>query len=238
MKLYQLHKKYLFNTVTIFTTIGLLFIGIIFSFSLIHPFLNRTLRWMNRVYLSQNFEQAYFSFVKMISICFSSYLFGSAFTQNHDNYYLVLIGNVSKIKYFYTKIVAIALQILEVISVLFLNYILIQYSFNQWYIISGGIFLSFVVVYLLSIIYGLLSIIVICPTHSIYSLIIIFGIYLTTEIIVDYDVNTKFIKCMALFFPTTYYKNQKFFLEYGYFQLLIILILYSFIGYLVYRNKE
>lgn len=98
MKIYQLHRKYLFSKINVIITTILIGITILFSIAIIEPFKDSSVRWMNRFYITNNFEQAYITFVKIIMIFFSCYLFSSCFSKNNDNYYIILIDNISKSK--------------------------------------------------------------------------------------------------------------------------------------------
>ena len=130
MKIYKLHRKYLFSKINVIITSILIIIIIIFSVSIIEPFKDSSIRWMNRFYITNNFEQAYLTFVKFIIIFYSCYLFSSCFSKNNDNYYIILINNISKSKYLISKIFTIEMKLLEILVMILFNYILINYLFN------------------------------------------------------------------------------------------------------------
>lgn len=238
MKIYQLHRKYLFSKINVIITTILIGITILFSIAIIEPFKDSSVRWMNRFYITNNFEQAYITFVKIIMIFFSCYLFSSCFSKNNDNYYIILIDNISKSKYLISKVVTIKIKILEILVIILFIYIVINYVFNQWYIINISIFKSFGIIYLLVNIYGLVSLILIKVINTIYSVMISLGFYLISEILIDYEVSSQMISIIQLFFPTTYLKDNDLFLKYGIFHLMILMALYFFIGYLFYLKKE
>ena len=226
MKIYKLHRKYLFSKINVIITSILIIIIIIFSVSIIEPFKDSSIRWMNRFYITNNFEQAYLTFVKFIIIFYSCYLFSSCFSKNNDNYYIILINNISKSKYLISKIFTIEMKLLEILVMILFNYILINYLFNQWYIIE------------ISIIYGLLSLILIKIINIIYSSIISLGFYLISEILIDYEISSKIISIIQLFFPTTYLKDNNLFLKYGILHLISLIVLYFLVAYLLYLKKE
>ena len=238
MKIYKLHRKYLFSKINVIITSILIIIIIIFSVSIIEPFKDSSIRWMNRFYITNNFEQAYLTFVKFIIIFYSCYLFSSCFSKNNDNYYIILINNISKSKYLISKIFTIEMKLLEILVMILFNYILINYLFNQWYIIEISIFKSFGIIYILSIIYGLLSLILIKIINIIYSSIISLGFYLISEILIDYEISSKIISIIQLFFPTTYLKDNNLFLKYGILHLISLIVLYFLVAYLLYLKKN
>ena len=238
MKIYKLHRKYLFSKINVIITSILIIIIIIFSVSIIEPFKDSSIMLMNRFYITNNFEQAYLTFVKFIIIFYSCYLFSSCFSKNNDNYYIILINNISKSKYLISKIFTIEMKLLEILVMILFNYILINYLFNQWYIIEISIFKSFGIIYILSIIYGLLSLILIKIINIIYSSIISLGFYLISEILIDYEISSKIISIIQLFFPTTYLKDNNLFLKYGILHLISLIVLYFLVAYLLYLKKE
>ena len=238
MKIYKLHRKYLFSKINVIITSILIIIIIIFSVSIIEPFKDSSIRWMNRFYITNNFEQAYLTFVKFIIIFYSCYLFSSCFSKNNDNYYIILINNISKSKYLISKIFTIEMKLLEILVMILFNYILINYLFNQWYIIEISFFKCFGIIYILSIIYGLLSLILIKIINIIYSSIISLGFYLISEILIDYEISSKIISIIQLFFPTTYLKDNNLFLKYGILHLISLIVLYFLVAYLLYLKKE
>ena len=153
-------------------------------------------------------------------------------------YYIILINNISKSKYLISKIFTIEMKLLEILVMILFNYILINYLFNQWYIIEISIFKSFGIIYILSIIYGLLSLILIKIINIIYSSIISLGFYLISEILIDYEISSKIISIIQLFFPTTYLKDNNLFLKYGILHLISLIVLYFLVAYLLYLKKE
>ena len=137
-----------------------------------------------------------------------------------------------------SKIFTIEMKLLEILVMILFNYILINYLFNQWYIIEISIFKSFGIIYILSIIYGLLSLILIKIINIIYSSIISLGFYLISEILIDYEISSKIISIIQLFFPTTYLKDNNLFLKYGILHLISLIVLYFLVAYLLYLKKE
>lgn len=89
-----------------------------------------------------------------------------------------------------------------------------------------------------TIIYGLLSIILIKIINIIYSSIISLGFYLISEILIDYEISSKIISIIQLFFPTTYLKDNNLFLKYGILHLISLIVLYFLVAYLLYLKKE
>ncbi len=238
MKLVKLHRKYLFSKINIIIIFILAIIAFIFAISTIKVFDSEVSRWMNRVLISENYEQSYLMFVKIIIIIFSSYLFGMAFSRQGDSYAAIINPLINKGKYFITKVISLIMMYTMVWLILLFNYLLINILFNKWYYYEINTFKNFLDIYLLGIVYGYFSIIMIRLINSSYIIIVVFGLYLISELLLEYDNNFIVTKILNMFFPSTYMVEDGYTLMYGRWHLIIISFLYTLIGYVCYLRKE
>lgn len=238
MNVIRLHRKYLFNKINIIIIFLLCIISFLLAICLIKPFLDNYSRWMERFVISDNYEQSYLMFTKIILIMFTSYLFGQAFSKHGDNYAIILTCSISKNYYFVTKLIALASVSLLVTSVLFVNYVFVGMVFNKWYILSLKIIKAFSDLYLLSLVYGFISLSLVRLINSSYIIILSFGLYLVSEILLEYDASLLVVKVLTFFLPTTYLNSKGISLLYGSLHLVILNIFYLLLSYCAYLKKE
>lgn len=239
MNLMRLHKNYLFNKINIIIIGIVILISIFLSFVLVKPFETNIDKWNERLISMQSYEQSYLLFVKILMVLLSSYLFGIYFSKQGDDYSLVLTCKVSKNKYLISKILTISLTIFFILFVIILCHLFIGTVFNRWYILNLNIITHYFEIYLISMTYGILSLISIRLLKSLYAVIIPFSLYILSEVLVDYNMSSKLVKFIEMFFPTTHLTNGNIVLLYGIIHLVILNIFYFIISYFVYiKYKE
>lgn len=239
MNLMRLHKNYLFNKINIIIIGIVILISIFLSFVLVKPFETNIDKWNERLISMQSYEQSYLLFVKILMVLLSSYLFGIYFSKQGDDYSLVLTCKVSKNKYLISKILTISLTIFFILFVIILFHLFIGTVFNRWYILNLNIITHYFEIYLISMTYGILSLISIRLLKSLYAVIIPFSLYILSEVLVDYNMSSKLVKFIEMFFPTTHLTNGNIVLLYGIIHLIILNIFYFIISYFVYiKYKE
>lgn len=239
MNLMRLHKNYLFNKINIIIIGIVILISIFLSFVLVKPFETNIDKWNERLISMQSYEQSYLLFVKILMVLLSSYLFGIYFSKQGDDYSLVLTCKVSKNKYLISKILTISLTIFFILFVIILFHLFIGTVFNRWYILNLNIITHYFEIYLISMTYGILSLISIRLLKSLYAVIIPFSLYILSEVLVDYNMSSKLVKFIEMFFPTTHLTNGNIVLLYGIIHLVILNIFYFIISYFVYiKYKE
>lgn len=239
MNLMRLHKNYLFNKINVIIIGIVIMVSIFLSFVLVKPFETNIDKWNERLISMQSYEQSYLLFVKILMVLLSSYLFGIYFSKQGDDYSLVLTCKVSKNKYLISKILTISLTIFFILFVIILCHLFIGTVFNRWYILNLNIFTHYFEIYLISMIYGILSLISIRLLKSLYAVIIPFSLYILSEVLVDYNTSSEIVKIIGMFFPTTHLSNGNIVLLYGILHLLILNFLYFLISYFVYiKYKE
>ena len=239
MNLMRLHRNYLFNKINIIIIGIVILISMFLSFILVKPFETNIEKWNERLISMQSYEQSYLLFVKILMVLLSSYLFGIYFSKQGDDYSLVLTCKVSKNKYLISKILTISLTIFFILFVIILCHLFIGTVFNKWYIFNLNIITHYFEIYLISMTYGILSLISIRLLKSLYAVIIPFSLYILSEVLVDYNMSSKLVKFIEMFFPTTHLANGNIVLLYGIIHLIILNIFYFIISYFVYiKYKE
>ena len=239
MNLMRLHKNYLFNKINIIIIGIVILISMFLSFVLVKPFETNIEKWNERLISMQSYEQSYLLFVKILMVLLSSYLFGIYFSKQGDDYSLVLTCKVSKNKYLISKILTISLTIFFILFIVILCHLFIGTVFNRWYIFNLNVITHYFEIYLISMTYGILSLISIRLLKSLYAVIIPFSLYILSEVLVDYSTTSKLVKIVEMFFPTTHLSNGNIVLLYGIVHLVILNIFYFIISYFVYiKYKE
>lgn len=238
MNLMRLHKNYLFNKINIIIIGIVILISMFLSFILVKPFETNIDKWNDRLISMQSYEQSYLLFVKILMVLLSSYLFGIYFSKQGDDYSLVLTCKVSKNKYLISKILTISLTIFFILFVIILCHLFIGTLFNRWYILNLNIVTHYFEIYLISMVYGILSLISIRLLKSLYAVIIPFSLYILSEVLVDYNTSSKIVKIVEMFFPTTHLVNGNIVLLYGILHLVILNIFYFIISYFVYTKYK
>lgn len=239
MWLLKLHQKYLFNKVNLIIILFVMILSIVLGVILINPVMSDNIEWMYRDALKSNFEQSYLVFLKIIMILISSYLYCLYFSNIGDNYSIILICKTSKEKYFITKVFVINLMLLLFVIIFFVNYILIGFAFSKWFVVDYQMVKSFLMIFVISICYGYLSVIFIKILNSLYVVLIPFGLYLVSEIIIDFVNTSNIVRIIEMFLPTTLVINDRVDLVYGIFHLIFLSVLYFVFSFITYiKVKE
>jgi len=117
---------------------------------------------INKYYFVNTFET-----IKIFTIIVICFIYGYSFTKENDSYVYFIIGsNISREKYIISKI--ILLFILDILFVLLLciSFYLIPIFFG--YIVDIKYFMSFIYLIVLSVYYGMLTIILVLKVNSFY----------------------------------------------------------------------
>lgn len=239
MWLIKLHQKYLFNKINILIISFVILLSFIIGIIIINPFLNDATSWMYRFSINSNFNQAYLIFLKIIMILISSYLFCMNFSKTGDNYSVIITCKTSKNKYFLSKIVVINKMLLLFIMIFLINYNIVGFIFSRWFIFDISILIQFMEVYIISLCYGYLSIILIRLFKNLYVLLLPISLYILSEILIEYLNLSFFVKIIEIFLPTTHIINDKVTSVYGILHLIILSSFYLlFSGIFYIRIKE
>lgn len=193
IKLFKLHLKYFYNKVNIIILSILIMICIIALVVISRIFKPYSYRFMNQYEIVINYQIMTINLTKIIFPLFTCYLFGSSFLKINDDYRLIMLKNrKDRIKYFLSKLVVLSLIVLIFSLIINSIYLLLGYLGIPNFTKYGIMNLTFLKVYFISLIYGLLSLlIVLISDHSLgyllmmisYIIIQIMGDTLTLNII-------------------------------------------------------
>ena len=231
--LYQvkLHLKYLITKTNLILFIILaitLSLFFILSSNIITDFNER---WMDRDNLKQSYMEIMKNTLKVILPLISIFLFGNSFLSYQDNY-ILLFHKTRKIRisFFITKWISICLVMIVI-------FIFTIFQYSLWGLISLPTFMLkdieieyWVKLFAITIIYSLLSIIIvtIC-NHSLgYIAIIIFYILLNAI----FEINEALLNVLAWFFPLLTDKTCS--ISY----LLFLLVVYFYVAFIIYYKQN
>lgn len=184
---------------------------------------------------SSNLAAGYMSMMtilyKMSVIVLSIYIFIHFFKENNDEYIKILINKTSKIYFFFSKIINLFF-ILGLINFLFL---LTAYGINLIFIKQMPDFFlyNFMSIYLCSILYGLLGLIIYLVFKSSLSFIIGYGFFMVSDLLSQ---ETFLGKIYLSFFPkVVFLENNNW---YAIIQYIILIIVYFAMSFYIYRKKS
>lgn len=238
MYLIQLHKGYLWNKVNKTIVCLVLLIAILLELMLIKPFRHTLDIWTLKMIDLDNYRQASFFFSKIVLILFSIYLFGICFSQLGDNYSIVITTRIPNWKYYCTKFFSISYGLGIIVGILFLIHIDVGFLFSKWYILDSTTWKIYGEIYLVSLVYGALSILFVSIWKSIYALFIPICLYIMSEVINDFDIYHQLLRVFQLFLPVQMYDGSTYKLLYGGWHVIMLFIFYTLIAYIAYVKKE
>lgn len=234
----KLHQKYLLNKLNMIITIILILMSLIFYVVIANPFVNEAYLITEKMECLTNYNCASIIFTRMLVVFLSIYLFGFGFNKDGDNYSIILQSKVSRKKYFYTKILAISLELLKLLFLLFLINIWIGSLLTNWYIIEISLIVEYIKIYLFGLIYGYLSLLFMRVFKSVFSVILITICYIASEIFMTENISEKILYYIQLVLPTEMFDGTGYQLTYGIMHLVILVILYLLLGYQMYCFKK
>jgi len=160
---------------------------------------------------------------KIFSVLLSTFIYGYSFTNQQDSYRsFILINNISRKKYFLTKVFTIIIVIFIYDGLLFISSILILMLKEIYFL---NIFISgYYSLFILMNFYGLVSLLLVQLSNNFYLIILPFMIYLlSASIVMDSQSNNS---VMLVIMPNGIINNGYY---YGVMLIIILLILNIFI---------
>ncbi len=230
----KLHHKYLLNKINLIIWIVVIVIMTIFemliAFSLgNHPLLNITKQMILEEYINSSII-----FARMIMVLWSIYLFGFCFYKEGDNYRVLTITKVSGGNYYLSKMIAIFLEEAKMLGVIFVIQFFIGSFFTKWYYLKIDMLICYGKIYLISLIYGLLSVVFVSLFKNLYAIIITSVLYLLSEILIVEEINQNVLTFIQLFFPN----KVSFQASIDIIHLFLLIIFYLVAGYRISRYKK
>lgn len=235
MKLIKLHYKYLFSKFNILT-ITIIILIITGGFLLIiNPFSKKQVL---EIALSQQiyFQDAFLLLKLALTILFSL-IISNSFLLKNDNYNtLYLSYEPNRLKYFTLKVVSLKSVCLLIGLFVLVLYHLIGYTFTSWFTFSFNQSYAFIIIIIISLIYGSFASILSLWWDNVFCIIIPFLLLLIGDIISDGKSNI--IQKYYLLFPNIILDDNDFYLGYGIIHLIFLVIIYFFISLIIYLLKD
>lgn len=228
-KLFKVHYCYFLNKINI--------IIIVICFLLIQ--LITVLSWLQNVDLNisneliiENSINSIFTFLKLILVFFCIFIIGNFCLAEKDEYKILYVNNdVKAIKFYITKLLSIDLFLLLFIIFLYFSFLIIGMLFLDTFKIETEFLKVFIFLYLIGLIYGHITIIIMKFLSSPLTFFITFILFLTVDFV-------KENKVINTFFPSfdvlsMYNYNLNYFVS-----LLIIILFYFFISLILISGKN
>jgi len=230
----KLHQKYLLNKMNIIIRIVVMVIMTIFEVLIAYSFSKDNLLNVTKEMILEEYMNSSIIFARMIMVLWSVYLSGFCFYKEGDNYRVLTITKVSGTKYYLTKIVAIFLEEVKMLTSFFIIQFFIGIFFTKWYFLKLEVLICYGKIYLLSLIYGLLSVVFVSLFKNLYAVIITSVLYLLSEILIVEDTSQNVLRFIQLFFPN----EVNFQLSVDIIHLFMLIMFYLLISYRVYHYKK
>lgn len=230
----KLHQKYLLNKMNVIIRIVVMVIMTVFEVLIAYSFDNHNLLNVTKEMILEEYMNAGIIFARMIMVLWSVYLFGFCFYKEGDNYRVLTITKVSGKKYYLTKMIAIFIEVAKMLVSFFVIQFFIGTFFTKWYYLRIELLVSYGKIYFLSLIYGLLSVVLVTLFKNLYAIIITSVLYLLTEILIVEDTSQKVLTFIQLFFPN----EVSFQLSIDSMHLILLVLLYLVISYRIYHYKK
>ncbi len=218
----QLHLKYLlsrFNIITILVVISL-FIGSLFINLSSIP-LNLSAKLSREIYFHN-----LVTLLKLVIVLLIVFLFSLAALPNNDNYQLYLLNKRNdRIKYYVYKIFSLVIITFIIILILISCFVLVGLIFTDWYIVEVEHIKFFGYLFIVSIMYGLLSYNLVKLLKSLIIVLIPCLILILEEAFIS----EKIIDYLSYTFPIIE-NNNGIFLSYGVIHVIILSSCYFILG--------
>lgn len=197
--------------------------------------INREYNWFEGINAYHHYIDNIVLFFKLVMINLICYLWGSAFNKDADSYHLLINGfkNI-KFKYLFTKLLVLLIVtfLIIIVNVLFFSFLGVICS--NWYFFHKIIVKLFVVMYLIGIIYGIMSAVFSTLINSNYVYLLSSGLFVLGEFLSES--NFSFCKFYFVFCPSLYE------IDYGFtffsiFHLLILSLFYLVLITIIYMKN-
>lgn len=229
-RLIKLHFKYIYSKLLVYLLLSitsLLFVYFLYEAGIFESY---SYRWYNQKELKLNYTTNIILIVKLIFPILSIYLFGNSFLPKEDGYIKIVIKNRNdRIKYFLSKILVIVYISFALFLINFTTINLIGKISIPNYYISKEIVYSFVNIFLMSTILGLISSSLSILLKQSFSYILLIIIYMILQMI--NDSSNVFLMYMSFIFPVLNNCNSFIF---GYLNCFILFFFYFFLSIIIY----
>lgn len=171
-------------------------------------------------------------FMKTTNILVVVFLYAYPFTTKQDNYSMLIItSNVSRMKYFSTKILTIALFLLSFLWVEVFIYTMIGGIYYPNVVVDYRSLLLFIRLYLLMLYYGFIALMLIQVFDNIYMSIIPFALHTIATIFNDGQEESRIIDMIL---PTMNTKRQLDDVH----QIIFLIVVLLFVNTIIYHKRD
>ncbi len=225
--MFSLHRKYLLSKINCFIIIFITFVTFMGYFVLFNPFTKLKMELLNKQETIHSAIENVVFINKFIGVIVGSFLFGNSFSLQQDSYnVLFLRTKKDRIEFYLTKILSISFIIFLITVILsFSNMLLVSYKVNFFTSFIDLILINFDS-FLLTLVYGVLSLLLIVFFKTQLVLLIPLIVFIISEVL-----SINFLK---IYFPTL---SNIITLD-GIFHKVILFVFYSFLGGIVYYFKD
>ena len=228
-KLFKIHYSYFMNKVNI--------IIIIICFLLIQAI--SIFSWkqnlklnLNEIMIIENSLTSIFTFLKLILVFFCIFMIGNFCLTERDEYKLFYVYNdVKSIKFYFTKLLSIDFLLLVFVILLYFVFMLIGMLFSNMFQFNFEYVKIFICLYLIGVIYGHLTIIMMKVLNSSLTIFVSFIIFLSVDLIGDSKMINTFFPTFELNLISVY--NLNYFIS-----LFIIMFFYFIISLILLSGKN
>lgn len=231
MNIFKIHRNFLLNKICIIVIFLITVLSALVNFASIFS-INNEYNWFEGNLSYINYIDNLILFFKLITINLICFIWSNSFNKDIDSYHLLIVGfKHIKYKYVSSKIlILIIFTFLLNFTNIFISSIIAGMCCS-WYYFNKIIVDLFVVMFLISIIYGLLSAIISMLINSNYVYLISSGLLVLSEFLTE----SKSISSnlYLIFFPNLYELNYNFVL-FSILHLVILSCLYFFFASVLY----
>lgn len=228
-KLFKIHYSYFMNKVNvIIIIICFLLIQAISIFSWIENFKIN----LNEFVMIENTLISIFTFLKLILVLFCIFMIGNFCLAEREEYKLFYICNdVKSIKFYFTKLLSIDFLLIVFVMLLYFMFLLIGMLFSNMFQFSLEYMKIFIILYLIGVIYGHLTIIIMKALNSSLTIFISFIIFLSVDLVDNSKMINTFFPSFDVNLMSTY--NLNYFIS-----LFIIMLFYFIISLILISGKN
>lgn len=163
-RMIKIHFYYLFNKMMIYIVLITCLIVIL---SLLLSEKNM-LSYLDNVY----------PLIKIITVLVGIFIYSYSISDARDYYFYFYVGEVSRVKYMFTKLISIFVLNLFIILIVYLLFLVFSNVMIDDYYYFSLIHLRFIMVLILSNVYGLMSFIIILLINNQFLMLIPFGLFI------------------------------------------------------------
>lgn len=234
INLIKLHLKYLYSKTT-FILISIICIFILGYLLIVsEAFTQFSYRWFYQIDIYNNYQNSSFFVFKLILPIVAIFLFGNSFLREQDDYCLIIIKNrKQRISYFVSKIVSIYILLVIIWLIIYILYKLIGIIVVPNYIVYEVNCYIFMKIFMLSIYYGNISLLIVQLINQPLSYVTVMIVYVTVYIMSDISAKGK-----NLIFSLLPILNKEYDFELSFDLVIIIFSLLLFVNNIVYYKKD